>query len=238
VNHQTFSKISYGLYIVSSKKGDKFNGQIADCIMQITADPPAIAASINKKNLTHEYIKESKVFTVSILSKAATLKFIGHFGFKSGREMDKFKDINYKLGETGVPIILDNTVGFLECELVDSYDVGSHTIFIGKVVAADTFNDHEPMTYDYYHNVIKGKIGKNAPTYIKEETKKVLESVNPGDKKMSKYRCTVCEYIYDPEIGDPDSGVNPGTPFEEVPDDWLCPICGVGKDKFEEIKEL
>jgi flavin reductase (DIM6/NTAB) family NADH-FMN oxidoreductase RutF/rubredoxin len=235
VNLQTFSKLSYGLYIVSSKKGDKLNGQIADCIMQITADPPAIAASINKKNLTHQYIRESKVFTVSILSKSATLKFIGHFGFKSGRELDKFKDMNYKLGKTGVPIVLDNTIGFLECELIDSYDVGSHTIFVGKVVGADTFNDHEPMTYDYYHKVIKGKTDKNAPTYIKEEKKEVFTSVNPAGNNMAKYRCTVCDYIYDPEIGDPNSGIEPGTPFEALPDDWLCPVCGVGKDKF--VKE-
>lgn len=237
MNHQTFSKISYGLYIVSSKKGDKFNGQIADCIMQITADPPAIAASINKKNLTHEYIKESKVFTVSILSKAATLKFIGHFGFKSGRVLDKFKDIKYELGITGVPIVLDNTIGYLECELIESYDVGTHTIFIGKVVAADTFNDNEPMTYDYYHKVIKGKTGKNAPTYI-DDKKLVKEISQPEVKKMQKYRCQVCNYIYDPAVGDKESGIKPGTPFEELPDDWLCPICGVGKDKFEKVEQV
>jgi rubredoxin/flavin reductase (DIM6/NTAB) family NADH-FMN oxidoreductase RutF len=204
--------------------------------MQITADPPAIAASINKQNLTYEYIKESEVFTISILSKAATLKFIGHFGFRSGRELDKFKDINYKLGITGVPIVLDNTIGYLECEVTNSIDVGTHTIFIGKVVAAETLNDSEPMTYEYYHRVIKGKLPKTAPTYIKEEKKAIKEVSKLEIKKMQKYRCTVCDYIYDPEIGDPDSGIKPGTPFEELPDDWLCPVCGAGKDKFEKVE--
>jgi len=169
VNRKTFTKLSYGLYIISSKKGDEFNGQIADCVMQITDEPPVIAASINKKNLTYEYIKESKVFTVSILSQATNLRFIGHFGFKSGRELDKFKDVKYKLGLTGAPIVLDNTIGYLECEVIDSVDVSTHTIFIGKVIAAEIVNDEEPMTYDYYHKVIKGKTARNAPTYIKEE---------------------------------------------------------------------
>jgi flavin reductase (DIM6/NTAB) family NADH-FMN oxidoreductase RutF/rubredoxin len=235
MNQQTFNKLSYGLYIVSSKMGDKLNGQIADCIMQITAEPVSIAVSINKKNLTHEYIKASKLFSVSILSQSATLKFIGLFGFKSGREINKFKEVNYKQGITGAPIVLDNTIGYLECEMIDSLDVGTHTIFIGKVIAAEVLTDEEPMTYDYYYNVIKGKKGKNAPTYIKEEKKKVFITANPGGNKMVKYRCTVCDYIYDPEVGDPNSGIEPGTPFEELPDDWLCPVCGVGKDKF--VKE-
>ncbi|MEO0114890.1 MAG: flavin reductase family protein [candidate division WOR-3 bacterium] len=169
MNQKTFTKLTYGLYIISSKLGDKFNGQIADCVMQITANPATIAVSINKNNLTHEFIRTSKVFTVSILAKTTPFKFIGHFGFKSGRAIDKFNGINYQLGSTGVPIVLDNTIGFLECELIQSVDVGTHTIFIGKVVAADLFNDAEPMTYDYYHTVLKGKTAKNAPTYIEEK---------------------------------------------------------------------
>jgi ferric-chelate reductase [NAD(P)H] len=175
MNLQTFTKLSYGLYIISSKKDDKFNGQIADCVMQITANPPIIAVSINRKNLTNEFIKASKLFTVSILSKNATLKFIGNFGFKSGRELDKFKEVNYQLGVTGVPIILDNTIGYLECEVINIIDIETHTIFLGKVVDAELFNDGEPMTYDYYHKVIKGKTAKNAPTYI-EEKRKIKEA--------------------------------------------------------------
>lgn len=169
MNLQTFTKLSYGLYIISSKKDDKFNGQIADCVMQITANPPIIATSINRKNLTNEFIKASKCFTVSIIAKTATLKFIGHFGFKSGRELDKFKEINYQLGVTGVPVVLDNIIGYLECEVINSIEVETHTIFLGKVVNAELFNDDEPMTYDYYHKVIKGKTAKNAPTYIAEQ---------------------------------------------------------------------
>ncbi|GAH20661.1 unnamed protein product, partial [marine sediment metagenome] len=99
-------KISYGLYIVSSKKGDKFNGQIANTVFQTTAEPPMVAICINKKNLTHEFIQKSKVFTISILSKETPMKFIGLFGFRSGRDLDKFKDVNYKIGIIGIPIVL------------------------------------------------------------------------------------------------------------------------------------
>jgi len=87
---KTFHKVSYGLYVVSSKMGEKFNGQIANTVIQVTSDPPKIAVVINKQNLTSDFIRESNVFTVSILSKTSPMKFIGHFGFKSGRELDKF----------------------------------------------------------------------------------------------------------------------------------------------------
>ena len=219
-------KIGYGLYIVSSKKGDRFNGQIANTVFQVTSEPPAMAVCLNKQNLTNEFIKESGVFTVSILSKETPMKLIGHFGFKSGREIDKFKNVKYKVGVTGAPIVLENTIGYLEVEVINSLDVGTHTVFFGKIIDAEIIKEGEPMTYAYYHEVKKGKSPKTAPTYIKEEEPKEV-------KKMEKYVCTVCGYVYDPEEGDPDSGIKPGTPFEELPDDWVCPICGAGKDDFE-----
>lgn len=226
MNSKTLYKISYGLYVVSSKKDEKFNGQIANTVFQITAEPPVIAVSINKKNLTYEFIQKSKVFTVSILSKETPMRFIGHFGFKSGRELDKFKDLNYKVGMSGAPFILENTIGYIEAELIGNNDVGTHTIFIGKVIDAQIIKDDEPMTYAYYHEVKRGTSPSSAPTYIKEEKKK-------EKGKMIKYKCTVCGYIYDPEKGDSDSGIKPGTPFEDLPDDWVCPVCGASKDAFE-----
>ena len=165
-------EISYGLYIVSSIKGNKLNGQIANTVFQVTAEPPTIAVSINKQNLTHQFIQESKVFTVSILSKDTPMKFIGGFGFKSGRELDKFKNVNYKVGVTGAPIILENIMGYLETEVIDSLDVGTHTLFIGKVANAKIIKNDEPMTYAYYHEIKHGKVPKTAPTYIKEEKKR------------------------------------------------------------------
>ena len=226
-NLQALHKICYGLYVVSSVRNEKLNGQIANTVFQITSTPATIAVSINKQNLTHEFIKESKVFTVSVLAKEASMKFIGHFGFKSGRKIDKFSEVNYKLGVTNAPIVLEYSIAYLEAEVVSTVDVGTHTIFIGTIVDADILNEGEPMTYAYYHTVKKGKSPKTAPTYIAEKNQK-------EENKMKKYRCTVCGYVYDPEVGDPDSGVNPGTSFEQLPDNWVCPVCGVEKTEFEE----
>lgn len=166
MNKLALYKISYGLYIITSRKDNKLNGQIANTVFQITSEPPTIAVSINKTNLTHEYIKESKVFTVSILSTEAPMKFIGTFGFKSGRDIDKFENVNYEIGENGAPIVHDYTMGFVETQVIDSIDVGTHTIFIGKVINCDITKEKEPMTYDFYHKVVKGKAPKTAPTYI------------------------------------------------------------------------
>jgi len=164
----TLFKLSYGMYIVSSKKEGTFNGQIANTVFQVTAEPPTIAVSINKKNLTHQFIQESKVFTVSILERDVPMELIGRFGFKSGKEVEKFKGINYKLGITGAPVVIQNCLGYLECEVANSINVGTHTIFIGKVAEAEVLKDGEPMTYAYYHKIKGGRSPKNAPTYIKE----------------------------------------------------------------------
>ena len=131
MNPKALFNLSYGLYIITSKNGDKINGQTANSLIQVTAEPPAIAIGLNKKNLTNEYIKKSKVFAVSILSQDAPLNIIGQFGFKSGRDTDKFENINHKQGKTGAPIILDNTLAYLEANVTHEMDVGTHTIFVG-----------------------------------------------------------------------------------------------------------
>jgi flavin reductase (DIM6/NTAB) family NADH-FMN oxidoreductase RutF/rubredoxin len=231
MDKKPFHKISYGLYVICSKNGKKTNGQIANALFQVTSEPPTIAVSINKQNLTHEYITESKVFTISILDKKTPLALIGTFGFKSGRDIDKFKNIHFKLGTTQAPIILDNTLGYLEANVIDKIDVGTHTIFIGKITDAAVLSQEPGMTYEYYHEVKGGYSPKTAPTYdsdIDKKTEKKKEEV-----KMDKYVCTVCGYVYDPAKGDPETGIAAGTTFEDLPDDWVCPICGAGKDAFE-----
>jgi len=227
MNRKALHKISYGLYIICSKKEDKYNGQIANAVFQVTSDPPTVAVSINKNNLTHEYITDSKVFTLSILCEKAPMNYIGTFGYKSGRDINKFKDINYKIGKTGVPIVLDHALAYIEAECIKQINVGTHTIFVGKIVDADILSEDKCMTYEYYHLVKGGKSPKNAPTYIENEKIEKKEV-----KKMDKYVCDVCGYIYDPEKGDPDHGVEPGTSFDDVPEDWVCPVCGAGKESF------
>ncbi len=167
MNIKTLHKVSYGIYIVSSKKDGKLNGQIVNTVFQLTADPPQMGISINKQNLTYEYILASKVFSIAILAKDTPPKFIGQFGFQSGRDLNKFEGIHYKIGKTGAPLILDNTIGYIECEVAGSIDCGTHTLFIGKVVDAEILNeDTEPLTYEHYHKELKLKVPKTATTYI------------------------------------------------------------------------
>jgi flavin reductase (DIM6/NTAB) family NADH-FMN oxidoreductase RutF/rubredoxin len=227
MNLQALYKIGYGLYVVCSKKDGKVNGQIANTVIQVCSEPPVIAAALNKQNLTNEYVSTSKVFSVSILSQETPLSFIGNFGFKSGRDVNKFENVNHKNGETGVPIVLDNTLAYLEANVINQMDVGTHTIFAAEVVSADVVKEGEPMTYAYYHQVKRGTTPKTAPTYIEEKKE--------ATAKMSKYKCQVCGYIYNPELGDPDGKIKPGTPFEDLPDDWTCPVCGASKDQFDKL---
>lgn len=238
MNIKAIQQLCYGVYIISSRKGEKLNGQIANTVFQITSEPPTVAVSINKQNLTHEFIRESRVFSISILSKEAPMPFIGLFGFKSGRDVDKFKEVNFKVGSTGAPVVTDNSAGYVECEVISETDVGTHTIFIGKVVDCEMLSDSEPMTYAYYREIKGGKSPKTAPTYVAPEAVKKEEGAaeEPGGKIVAaSYRCTICGYVYDPAAGDPANGVQPGTPFEEVPDTWVCPICGAPKSEFEKI---
>ena len=232
MNQKALHKISYGMYVVSSKMGGRLNGQIANTVMQITSDPPRIAVCINKGNLTHEFIKESGVFTASVLSVETPMKFIGRFGFKSGRDIEKFDGVNHRVGTTGAPIVLDHALAYFEAEVIASMDGGTHTLFLGNIVDAEILDSHGvPMTYAYYHQIRQGKSPKTAPTYINEEKKAA-----PEPEKAAKYECSVCGYVYDPEVGDPDSGIVPGTPFEDLADDWVCPVCGVGKDEFVKLE--
>ncbi|MDP2651317.1 MAG: flavin reductase family protein, partial [bacterium] len=166
MNLKALYTISYGLYVIASRKGDRLNGQIANTVFQITSEPPTIAVSINKQNLTHQFIKESKVLTVSILSQDTPLSFIGRFGFKSGREIDKLEGINYKMGDSQAPVVLDNTLAYLETRIIQEADVGTHTIFIGELMGAEIIKEGEPMTYAYYHQVKRGTTPKTAPSYV------------------------------------------------------------------------
>ncbi len=230
MNTKAFRKLSYGLYIVSSRSGERLNGQIANTVFQVSSDPATIAVSLNKRNLTHDYVRESRVFSVSVLSKEAPMAFIGRFGFKGGRDVNKFEGIGYRIGTSGAPIVTDFSVAYVEAEVVGETDCGTHTVFIGKVVDCGVLTEEEPMTYAFYHEVKGGKSPKSAPTYIQDEPKASAPA------KARRYVCSLCGYVYDPEKGDPDSGIAPGTPFENIPDGWVCPVCGAERDKFEPEK--
>ncbi len=238
IDLEALFQLNYGMYIVGSAKADAVNGCIANTVFQLTPEPPVIAVSISKENLTHEYISSSGFFAASVLAEDAPIKFTGMFGFRTGRDIDKFKQTAFKKGVTGCPIVLESTTGYVEAEVINTIDVGSHTLFIGKVVACEQFDNGKiAMTYNYYRDVKGGRTPRTAATYqvkksLKQEKQKT--TVSKGDKAM-KYKCLMCSYIYDPAKGDPDNGIEPGTEFNDLPDSWVCPECGAAKDEFEPV---
>lgn len=233
MNIEAFFKITYGLYIVTSKNDDLLNGHISNTVFQVTAEPPQFAVCSNKDNLTTDFIVQSGVFAVSIIEQDVDLQYIGRYGFKSGKDFNKFQDVNYKIGKIGAPIVLDKTAAYFECEVVQTFDVGTHIIFIGKVIDSEIIDESKiPLTYNHYRNVIKGVSPKNSPTYI---DKSKLEQMKPALNASKMYKCQVCGYVYEPEAGDEEQHIKPGTAFEDLPDNWICPVCGATKDMFEEL---
>ena len=225
---EALHRIGYGLYVVGSVRDGRANAQIANAVMQVCAEPAAVAVCLNKLNLTHEYVSASRKLVVSVLSEEAPLQFIGRFGFKSGRDADKFEGVDTVAGVTGVPIVAQHANAYFEIEVERELDVWTHTLFAGWVVAARVLNGTPPMSYAFYHDVKRGVTPRNAPSYIQHHKE---------ESAMTKYKCTVCGYIYDPAAGDPDSGIAPGTAFDDIPDDWTCPVCGAAKSEFEKTDE-
>lgn len=161
--------LNYGLYIVSSISSDgKINGLIANSVAQITAEPVRIAVTLNKESLTHEYVQQSGLICVQPLTEKASLIFIGNFGFRTGRNFDKFAKIAHRLNKEGLPIVSENTAAYLILRVNNSIDLDTHTMFICSLEEAEMLDEKcPPMTYDFYHKELKGKTPKGAVTYQK-----------------------------------------------------------------------
>lgn len=231
MNIDAFFKVSYGLYIVSSFDGLKLNGHISNTVFQVSANPARFAVASSKDNLTTDFIEKSNAFSISVISQDVDLEFLSPWGFKSGTEINKFSSIKYKTAKTGAPIPLENNIAWFDCEVKQRIDVGTHILYIGEVLESEVLDDTAtPLTYDYYRNVIKGVSPKNAPTFLGKHEDDLVSELKVLDNQL--YKCTVCGYIYDPEVGDPDSGIKAGTNFEDIPEDWECPVCGVTKKDF------
>ena len=215
MDKNAFRKLTYGLYIVSSKYEDTKAGCVVNTVTQITSENPIIAVSINKDNYTNKIIKESKKVVVSILSQNINKDIISTFGFYSSKDTDKFKDIKYDI-EDNLPIIKEGVCAYLIGDVINIIDAETHDIFLVRVSNTKVLNDDEVLTYKYYQESMKGKSPKKAPTYIES-------NVSGGNK----YRCLICGHIYDDDIEK--------IKFADLPDDWVCPVCGVTKDKFEKI---
>lgn len=161
--NQSLQYISYGLYILTVSDGSRLNGMILNTVFQVTATPAQVAVSVNKQSLTHEILMRTRRCAVMPLDQTASLPFIGIFGFRTGRTFDKFAKVSFTTGELGCPIVKEHTLSYMEMEVEQSFDLGSHTLFVGKVKNADVINKAGlPLTYEYYHHVIKGKVPAGA----------------------------------------------------------------------------
>ena len=167
MNKNAFRQLSYGVYVVSTWDNGRPTGCTANSAMQITSNPATIAVSINHDNYTNKCIAENGKFAISILGEHIDPMVIGTFGFRSGKDCNKF-DIVKPAIKGYMPVVADANA-YIVCDVIDKMETETHTVFLGKVVDADVMNEDTPMTYAYYHNVIKGKSPKNAPTYKAED---------------------------------------------------------------------
>lgn len=209
MNKNAFRKLSYGVYVISTWDNGRGTGCTANSVMQITSEPATIAISINHDNYTNQCIESCGKFAISILGENTDPGIIGTFGFQSGRDHDKFEQAGQTL-RGNLPVVAD-ACAYIVCQVIDKLETSTHTVFLGRVTDADVLKEDNAMTYAYYHEVVKGKSPKNAPTYIAEE----------ASAGGVKFVCGVCGYIYEGE-----------KPFEELPEDYRCPICKQPKAVF------
>ena len=238
MNPNIFKTISYGLFIVSAAGEGRNNGYIANTVFQLTAEPAKFGISCNKDNFTASLILKQKRFSVSVLSQNCKRELINKFGYRSGKSSDKFDDVTFIETSGGVPVVTEGSVAWMAFELLETIDMGTHYLFVGLLKEGEMLSEEPPLTYAYFHEVLKGVAPKNAPTYISKALRKEAAKQQPEtkeEKKFQKYECMDCGWIYDPAIGDPDNGIPPGTLFEALPDDWTCPDCGAAKSEFEPV---
>lgn len=210
--------LSYGMYAIGVKDNAKASACIVNTVFQITSSPKQIALSMNRNNYSHRCIAQNGLFTVSVLSEETAGTVIGALGFSSGKDTDKLQNVSHKILAEGVPVIKENCCCWFLCKVVDQIETTSHTVFIAEVIAGSEKTCGVPMTYDYYHKVIKGSAPKNAPTYE--------PPVDTGNElEGEKFICTVCGYHY----------IANEVAFEDLPDDWVCPICGMSKKAFRRL---
>lgn len=180
MNENVMNKISYGLYVLTAKDGEKQNGCIINTLEQVANSPTRVSISVSKANYTHDIIAETGEFNVSILSEKATFDIFKHFGFQSGRDVNKFADYPMSIAENGIAYVTEGANGYVSGKVLQSLDLGSHTMFIADVTGGEILSEDASVTYDYYHKNIK---------------------TAPDEKTASgSWVCKICGYVYE---GDP-----------------------------------
>ena len=198
-------KLSYGLFVLTARDGEKDNGCIINTAIQAASEPNQLSICVNKANYTHDMIERTGKFTVSVLSEQADFELFKHFGFQSGRDVDKFTNFTgCARGADGLYYITEGTNAYISVTVDKTVDLGSHTMFIGEITDMAVLRDTPSTTYEYYQNHIKPK----------------PQAVGKTDEGQTVWRCRICGYEY---VG------------EEIPDDFICPICKHPASDFEKI---
>ena len=201
IDNSAVFKLSYGLYVLTAHENGKDNGCIVNTAALLTDTPKRIQVAVNKANFTHDMIKRTGMFNVSVLNQDASFAMFQQFGFCSGRDTDKFASVSYDCRtENGLRYVPENCNAVLSGKVVEAYDWGTHTLFVAELVEAKTLNDVPSMTYQYYFDHVKPK---PAPVV--------------GEKKPG-WVCKICGYVYE---------------GEELPADYVCPLCKHGPEDFE-----
>ena len=220
MNSKAMYKLSYGLFVVSTEHDGKLNGCITNTAIQVANTPDRVGLAINKANLTHDLVMGSGKFNISIISTDAKFDLFKHFGMQSGRDVDKFADFtDVAMAANGLPYITKGTNAYMSCKVTESFDLGSHTFFVAEIEDMEVLADTPSCTYTDYQNNIKPK-----------------RSAAPTADEGAVYRCTICGYEYKEKDGDPANGIAPGTKWEDIPDDWVCPLCKHPKSDFEKVQ--
>ncbi|CCZ30619.1 flavin reductase domain protein FMN-binding [Proteobacteria bacterium CAG:495] len=209
-------KLTHGLYVLGARDENRFAGSIVDAVMQVANKPVAIALSCSNGSYTKQCIEKDGVFSLSVLCKNVSPFVVANFGFQSSRNVDKWKNVEY-FEEEGLPFLKDNLAIF-RCRVLHKFSLESNTLFVAEVQsAAAAHRPDEPLTYLDYRSYFKNDVMKSFENFIKTQKGKEM-----SDTEGKKWVCTVCGYVYDGEV-----------PFEDLPEDWVCPLCGVGKELFE-----
>ncbi len=183
INNLALFKISYGLYVVTSNDGNKHNGLIVNTVMQLTDTPNRVAVCINKANYSHDVIKASGKMNINCLTESVPFETFKNFGFKSGKDSDKFEDVVFWTSENGLAVLRDNINAFISLKVTDYVDVQTHGLFICEVTEAEVISDENAVTYTYYQKNIKPK---------------------PETNKKKGYVCKICGYVYEGDTLPPD----------------------------------
>ncbi len=206
-------KLTHGLYVLGAKDQNGFCGCIVDAVMQVANQPVAIALSCANTGYTKSCIDKTGEFSLSVLCKGIDPFIVANFGYQSSRTVEKWKNVEY-FEQDGLPYLCHNLATF-RCKVIHSFPMQSNTLYVAEVISAKSERDDEPLTYLDYRSYFKQDVMDSFKKYTSQQKGKPMT-----DNK--KWVCTVCGYVYDGDI-----------PFENLPDDWLCPLCGVGKEFFE-----